>query len=125
MEQLNALQSALLEKLLSVEFDGVFELRRQLKFARVQNRNVSEKFASFAINVDASSAPRSSANGIPVEGLAKDDNDADVEFLLFVEGGYMSELEVVKYTEHVKLDSIEVSDIKVMTRDQRREYEKT
>lgn len=90
----------ILELLLSVEFDGIEELRAQVPHARAARWDCG--CASFNLVVDQTNAPRSTISRSPLsEARSREQDDADqfYELLLWVNEGWLSGVEIVDYVE--------------------------
>jgi hypothetical protein len=96
----------ILELLLSVEMDGIEELRAQMPFARVARWDCG--CSSFSIEVDRTSAPQSSITRSPaVEAITweREDVNAAFDLLLWVDDGWLAGVEIVDYVDLHGLES--------------------
>jgi hypothetical protein len=101
---LTAREREILDFLLSIEFRGVEELRRQVGVAEVTAR--MDCCPTIELEVRRQKAPRSSFDDyLAVEAETKDFGLADAEscfeLLLFVRDGWLSSVELVHYGDDV------------------------
>jgi hypothetical protein len=90
----------ILELLLSVDAEGIEELRAQVPHALGARWNCG--CASFNLIVDKARAPRSTVTRSPLseaESMERDDPDHYFELLLWVNDGWLSGVEIVDYVE--------------------------
>jgi len=87
----------LLDFLLSAEFEGRDALRRQAASARTAGTSCTCGCPSFYLNPDRSLASAPVTERVPVEAHGRDPGGHLVGVLLFVDDGYLSELEVFGY----------------------------
>jgi hypothetical protein len=85
-------ERALLERLLSVEFPGRDELRRQLNVVTARSTDVQ---GILSLNVDPNLAANVKCR-IPAEGECADTDGVMIHVLLHVVDGRMAELEIYK-----------------------------
>lgn len=124
MDKPDKYQKDLLDKLLSIEFPGVEELREQANNCKTETIVDEDNCGSFTIHPSPETPKANVEYVIPVEGLAKDNQGVPVEYLLHVRDGFMEELEVVVYSD-AKLDApLPIDDIQVMTYAERVERDK-
>jgi hypothetical protein len=91
-------ECAILELLLTVDVDGIHELRRQVPHARAARWSCG--CASFNLIVDKAHAQRSTITRSPLsEAWSKERNDSDrcYELLLWVEDGWLAGVEIVDF----------------------------
>lgn len=106
-------QKQLLDKMLSLEFPGVEELREQAKDILIEVDDHGDNCGTFDIFPDKSRPQAKVSDMTPVEGRAKDNRKGEVLYLLHVVDGYLNELETVlmeheTLEERVLLDKIEI-----------------
>lgn len=94
--KLRANELAVLEKLLSIDFPGVEELRPQLPFARVGQEDADGN-PTIGFVVDRAHAPKAEMDDGPaIDAIAPAvGSDRPIWILLHVWDGYLGELEVV------------------------------
>ena len=93
--ELRADERAVLQKLLSVDFPGVGELRLQIPHTRVRDE-CGCGCPSVVFTVDKTAAPPAAVEtNIPVEGFVRPGRKTAVSAMLFVWEGYLHELEVM------------------------------
>jgi hypothetical protein len=97
LRELTEVERGALDAMLSLEFEGVAELREQAKSVRAW-RSCECGCGSIGLEVDPS-APRSSAeSGVaPVDGVFGDGSADGGGLILFLRNGWLSELEVWSY----------------------------
>ena len=87
---------AVLEKLLSIDFPGVDQLRQQVPLVRVREED-PHPYLTIGLVVDQAAAPKADTGGsVPVTAVAPlTDSIVPIMVLLHVWDGYLDELEVV------------------------------
>lgn len=113
-------QKQLITKLLSRDFPGAESLRRQAHDFTVENY-ADDTNGSFAIHPDKAVPAATLEFVVPVEGLAE--RNPPVEYLLHTDSGYLTELEVVTYGDSPVDFPIPIEEIRVLTHDERVQYE--
>lgn len=83
----------LIRKLLAADFPGKTEVMKQLQSCRV--RRIDSE-GSLEIRPSAAAGPAVITKRIPVEANAPDDDGVDVNVLLHVVDGFVTELEIYK-----------------------------
>lgn len=108
------LQVRLLRHLLSVQFRGVEELRRQLDVAKI-SKNWGETSASFDIVVPSDVPQASLADGpAPIEALVEDERGEYLgELILWISQGTISALEYAWVTDMPPVKLPDVGEISV------------
>lgn len=102
-------ERALLNHLLTKDFDGAAELMAQVPACKVVSEYRDDRLA-LELEVDRSHAPRSALlGGVPVEGEWDDGGGFPFQILLHVFHGWISELEVYSPDER-RIETLPVSD---------------
>ena len=85
-----------LDRLLSVSFEGSEELRRQIPVVRV-TAHPERDLPSVGLRVDHIRAPAARSDlRVPVQAIGKDADGMEILFLLHVDRGYIRELEIFR-----------------------------
>lgn len=88
---------ALHELLLTRDFVGAHELRLQAEEVRTGGLSCDCGCASFSLRPDVSKAPSPVSERVPTEAHGTDPEGNRVGVLLFVDAGYLSEVEIVGF----------------------------
>jgi hypothetical protein len=96
--ELTAWERGVLAKMLEVEFEGAGGLRDQLAHTRVSDESTNSGFLALGLEVDRTKAKpaRDVRWRVPVLAEARDADEMEISFLLFVNGGCLSSLELFR-----------------------------
>jgi hypothetical protein len=93
--QLTDLERDILNKLLSLPFPGSSILKEQIENCEAKPTEDPDNYGSIYL-LTKSSKKADTQRRVPVEGLADDADGGQIDIILHVEDGFVSELEIVK-----------------------------
>jgi len=107
-------ETAILQKLLSVNIPGVAELLVQIQNIMVQAIDYDDNYSSIEL-LPQNFNKCAISQRVPVEGSWKDKNGGNVSILLHVIDGFLHELDIIKDDGTALIGLIELSQIEVTT----------
>jgi hypothetical protein len=106
----------IVEKLLSVDFQGVEALREQLKTCGAKLTGDTDNYGSIYL-ITESDRLSDVTQRVPVEAVTADSEGAEIDILLHVVDGKLNELEIVRLDGEPMVGGINLEQLKVILND--------